>query len=81
MTLGFNKNDDLVCEGIIGDGCGGGRFFYIKDETLMTYDPITQKSLLLFNIVKNAQKISKKGCIITIECTDGIIEFDLSTVK
>jgi hypothetical protein len=81
MTHGFNVNDDLVCEGIIGDGCGGGRIFYVKDEALLTYDPLTQKSLLLLKAVKNAQKISKKACIISIECADEVIKLDLSTIK
>lgn len=71
----------LACEGVVGDGCGGGRWFYIEDEKLFAYDPITHKSLLLQNGIFGAKNISKKGCLITIECQNGTIEFDLSSLK
>jgi len=78
MTHGFNLTSALVCEGIIGDGCGGGRFFSVKEETLVAYDPLTQESIVLLREIKDAVKISKKACIITIECKEEIIKFDLS---
>ncbi len=81
MTHGFNLEDDLVCEGIIGDGCGGGRIFLVKDKTLFAYDPQTQSYILLLEAVLKAVKISKKGCIITIECQDETIYFDLSILS
>jgi len=81
MTHGFDLNSPLVCEGIIGDGCGGGRIFYVQDEKLQAFDPVTKESLLLLDNVKNVQKISKSACIITIEYTDSILQLDLSVIK
>ena len=77
----YDLNSPLVCEGIIGDGCGGGRLFIVEDETLMAYDPQTQKSIILIENVFNAKKISKNTCIITIECENEDIKFDLSAMK
>ncbi|MDA7817617.1 thiamine biosynthesis protein ThiF [Sulfurimonas sp.] len=79
MTHGFNP--ELTCEGIIGDGCGGGRLFTIKDETLLAYDPQTKESITLLEGVINAQSISKKACVVTVTCRDEIIEFDLSKME
>ena len=78
MIPGFSKDSPLVCEGIIGDGCGGGRFFAVEDETLFAYDPLTQERIVLLREVENATKVTKKACIITIECEDQNIVFDLS---
>lgn len=92
MTHGFNLEDDLVCEGIIGDGCGGGRIFFIKENTLFAHDPQTKENMKLLenihmcpsgatNAICVPRSISKKACIITIECEQGRIEFDLSAMK
>ena len=81
MIPGFSKNSPLVCEGIVGDGCGGGRFFYVKEETLFAYDPLTQERIELLREVKDAKSISKKACIVTIECEEKILHFDLSLLK
>ena len=72
---------ELSCEGVIGDGCGGGRTFYIEDDKLNVFDPVTKTSLLLLDNVKNAVAIEKKGCDITITTTDGKILFNLSTFQ
>lgn len=72
------ESNPLACEGIIGDGCGGGRWFFVENETLFAYDETTKESLKLASHIKNAKKISKNRCIITIECEDENIEFDLS---
>jgi hypothetical protein len=80
-THGFDVDADLVCEGIIGDGCGGGRVFTVIDETLIAYDPQTQQSITLLENVLNAVKISKKACMITIVCEDEVIKFDLSILQ
>ncbi|UCN00937.1 thiamine biosynthesis protein ThiF [Sulfurimonas sp. SWIR-19] len=80
MIHGFDLSSPLVCEGIVGDGCGGGRIFYVQDEKLQTFDPVTKMSMILLENVKNAQKISKSACIITIECSDQTREFDLSSL-
>ena len=77
---GFDLNSPLVCEGIIGDGCGGGRLFYIQDDILKTYDPQTKASTTLLSSVKDVKSIQKKKCIIYIQCTSKTIEFDLSLV-
>ncbi len=80
MINGFDLNDPLVCEGIVGDGCGGGRVFFIKDETLYAHDPLSKENRELLTNIQKAKKISKRGCIITIECQEKKIEFDLSKV-
>ena len=81
MIDGFDLSDPLVCEGIVGDGCGGGRLFFIKDETLYAHDPLSKENRELLKNIKKAKNISKSGCIITIECQEQKIEFDLSKVK
>lgn len=81
MIDGFDLNDPLVCEGIVGDGCGGGRLFFIKDETLYAHDPLSKENTELLKNIKKAKNISKSGCIITIECQEKEIAFDLSKVK
>jgi len=78
MIPGFNVKKALVCEGIIGDGCGGGRLFFIDQEKLYAYDPLTKEAMLLQSGITQAQKIYKKGCIITVETTQERLTFDLS---
>lgn len=75
------KNSPLACEGIVGDGCGGGRWFFVKDEMLQVYDPQSGINMTLLRDVKKANKISKSGCVITIECEDKNIKFNLSTMS
>ena len=78
---GFDLNDPLICEGIIGDGCGGGRLFMVENKTLKAYDQITKESRVLLEDICNPRTISKKKCIVTIVCEDEIIKFDLSAMK
>ena len=78
MIRGF-ENNPLACEGIIGDGCGGGRWFFVQNETLFAFDELSNDSIMLLRDVKDAQKIEKKGCVITLTCKDGVINFDLSS--
>lgn len=80
MIDGFDLNEALICEGIVGDGCGGGRVFFIKDETLYAHDPLSKKNRELLKDIQKAKNLSKRGCIITIECEEQKIEFDLSKV-
>ncbi len=79
MIHGF-KNSPLACEGIIGDGCGGGRWFFVEDETLKVYDPQTKEVMNLLTDIKDAKEVSKKGCIITIKCEKELVKFDLSSM-
>lgn len=81
MTHGFDLSDPLVCEGIIGDGCGGGRIFFIENEALNVYDAQSKENRVLLKDIKNARKISKSGCIVRIECEQKDIEFDLSSMQ
>lgn len=79
MIHGF-KNSPLACEGIVGDGCGGGRWFFVEDETLKAYDPQTKEVMNLLADIKDAKEVSKKGCIITIKCEKELVKFDLSSM-
>ena len=81
MMGGFDLSSPLVCEGVIGDGCGGGRIFFIKEDTLFVHDPITKENRTLLTALSKVKKISKSACIITLECIENDIEFDLSTIK
>ena len=79
MIAGFKS--DIYCEGIIGDGCGGGRFFVVEDGELIAHEPNTKENIILLKNIHTAKKISKMGCIITIECQNETIKFDLSLLK
>lgn len=85
MTHGFkeinNFDEKLTCEGIIGDGCGGGRIFTVKENTLIAYDPQSKESITLLENIHMPRSISKSACVITIECEEEIIEFDLSSMS
>ena len=81
MIYGFDLDSPLICEGIVGDGCGGGRIFSIEENMLKAYDPQSKSSRILLEDIIKAKSISKKGCIITIVCESETIEFDLSSVK
>jgi hypothetical protein len=79
--MNFDLNSPLVCEGIIGDGCGGGRIFFVEDEKLQVYDPMTKESMVLLENLKDVELIAKSGCIITIKQKGKSTEFNLSTFK
>ena len=79
MIAGFKSK--IYCEGIIGDGCGGGRFFIVEDATLIAYEPNTKEKIVLLKNIYMPKSISKKGCIITIECENETIVFDLSKLQ
>ncbi|WP_294965339.1 thiamine biosynthesis protein ThiF [Sulfurimonas sp.] len=81
MSHGFDLNSPLICEGIIGDGCGGGRLFMVVENTLKAYDPTTKNSRVLLENINKSISISKKACIVTVVCEDETIEFDLSEMK
>jgi len=79
MIAGFENK--LHCEGIVGDGCGGGRIFFIESDTLYAHDPMTKENIKLLDNVLDAKSISKKACILTITCDNRVIQFDLSKMK
>jgi len=81
MIHGFDIESPLICEGIVGDGCGGGRLFMIENETLKAYDPTTKEYYTLLKNLHNVVSISKSACLITLVCKDEKIEFDLSALK
>jgi len=81
MTHGFDLNDPLICEGIIGDGCGGGRLFMVEQNTLKAYDPMTKNSKVLLEDIEKPISISKSKCIVTVVCESETIEFDLSEMR
>ena len=78
---GFDLESPLVCEGIIGDGCGGGRIFYVKDDKLFAYDPQSKTNIELQENLKQVTSLSKRGCIISITFKDEEVLFDLSKLK
>ncbi|HIP19784.1 MAG TPA: thiamine biosynthesis protein ThiF [Sulfurimonas sp.] len=78
MNHGFDLSSPLVCEGIIGDGCGGGRVFFVEDATLFAYDPQSTSKIELLNDLSGVQAISKKGCIIQLDFKDKVRQLDLS---
>ena len=78
---GTKIDDGLICEGIPGDGCGGGRYFFVKNEILKAYDPQSQEITILLKGVKSAKKVTKEGCVVTVICEDKDIKFNLSTMS
>jgi len=78
MIAGFKK---ISCIGIVGDGCGGGREFVVQNGVLSAYDSQTGENTVLLKDIHMPRAISKSGCIITIECEDEEIKFDLSALK
>lgn len=74
----FDLDSPLVCQGVIGDGCGGGRIFYIEKDTLFAYDPYAQMQILLLEDVQNAVSLEKKSCLLYIGLRDETFVFDLS---
>jgi hypothetical protein len=81
MTHGFDLNSPLVCEGIVGDGCGGGRIFFVEDTKLFVYDPLTQERMLLLDELGSVVEIKKEGCMIFLHSEAGVEQFDLSALK
>jgi len=80
MTHGFDLSDPLVCEGIVGDGCGGGRIFYVQDNSLFAFDPVVSQKRELLNTIKDAKELTKDGCIVSIRCESEMVLFDLSSM-
>lgn len=78
---GFDMSSPLVCEGIVGDGCGGGRIFFIKEDALMVHDPVTKEEMVLCDNLKGVQKIDKHGCHITLSLKENNLVFDLSLMS
>ena len=78
---GFDLDSPLVCEGIIGDGCGGGRLFAVEDEILFAYDPITKEKFTLVEELRSVQSISKSACLITLVMKCDNLVFDLSKLE
>jgi len=81
MNHGFDLNSPLICEGIIGDGCGGGRLFMVDGGILKAYDPNTKEYFELLTGIKNALSISKGACIVSVICENETVEFDLSKMQ
>ncbi len=78
---GFDLDSPLVCEGIIGDGCGGGRIFFAQESKLFVYDPIIKESYLLIEIGSSVREISKNACVITLITASKIYKYSLSEQK
>lgn len=68
------------CEGIIGDGCGGGRFFFTCKDSIKAYDPFSDSVMLLIEVLDEPKNISKQGCRLSFTCKAKKIVFDLSSM-
>jgi hypothetical protein len=77
----MDGSSKLSCIGVVGDGCGGGREFIIESETLYAYDPYTEEKIILLKSIEMPQAISKKGCLLYIECKNNSFKFDLSSME
>jgi len=71
----------LRCKGLIGDGCGGDREFFIENENLFVYDSISKTTSKLASGIKDAIAISKKGCDIFIVTKEKKMVFNLSKLE
>jgi len=80
MTHGFNLDDPLVCEGIIGDGCGGGRIFFVEGLKLFVFDPLTKEQMLLADLDEAVYTLSKEGCSLFLETKSNLLCFDLQSL-
>ena len=69
------------CEGIVGDGCGGGRIFFTDKESLKVFDPMTKEVIELLNGLDDPKELSKKGCHLFFTCKDEKMTFDLSKMS
>lgn len=74
-------NPTSWCEGIIGDGCGGGRIFFTCKNSLNVYDPMTKMRKILLDGLDNPEELSKKGCHLIFTCKDKKMIFDISVMK
>ena len=81
MTHGFNLSDPLVCEGVVGDGCGGGRIFFMQEDMLQVFDPVTGEKIVLLENIQDAKILTKNGCVVTIKTKNTIIKYNLSTMS
>ncbi len=77
----FDFDSPLVCKGVIGDGCGGGRVFFVENATLFIYDPLTQERHFLVSVDFPICKISKNACVIILQTEEKIYKYDLSEMK
>ena len=81
MMDGFDTSSPLVCEGIIGDGCGGGRIFFVEKKKLFVFDPTTKERTFLVELASSVGEISKSACVITLKTEDKTYKYDLSALK
>ena len=81
MMDGFDLDSPLVCEGVIGDGCGGGRVFFVEKSQLFVYDPTTQEKQFLVEVGSLIIEISKNACVITLIAPQKVYKYDLSQMK
>ena len=69
------------CEGVIGDGCGGGRIFFTCKDALKVYDPTTKEVMTLLDNLESPEELSKKGCHLFFTCKGEKMGFDLSKME
>ncbi|WP_345993520.1 thiamine biosynthesis protein ThiF [Sulfurimonas sp. HSL-1716] len=70
-----------ACEGVAGDGCGGGRIFFTDKDSLKVYDPTTKKVFTLLEDMQNPKELSKKGCLLFFTCEEKNMTYDLSKMS
>ena len=69
------------CEGIIGDGCGGGRIFFTCKQSVKVFDPMSKEVMTLLENLEEPLHISKKGCQLFFTCKSEKMRFDLSLMQ
>ena len=69
------------CEGIIGDGCGGGRIFFTTQDTIKVFDPVSKEVSTLIQGLSSPKNIAKDGCNLFFNCKEKKMTFDLSQMR
>jgi hypothetical protein len=69
------------CEGIAGDGCGGGRIFFTDKNSVKVFDPVSKEVMTLVTDLEEPLGISKKECRLFFTCKGKLNVFDLSAMQ
>jgi len=72
----------IAC-GRIGDGCGGGRIFVTDtyNGKLKAFNPLGGTMMTLAEGLAEPADLFKRGCLLYIATTEGVVRFDLSKMQ